>query len=186
MPHQPPTDSKTGPSFSPGNRIARQCWNVVSALLFRPSPRPLHAWRALLLRAFGARLGAGCHIYPKAAIWAPWNLECGDGACIADGAEIYNPSPIKIGAWSVVSQGAFLCGASHDYRTKKFPLIHGPITVGEGAWIGARAIVLMGIAVGKKSVVGAGSVVTKDVPPRVVCAGNPCRVIKPVPNEGGA
>jgi putative colanic acid biosynthesis acetyltransferase WcaF len=140
----------------------------------------------MLLRAFGARLGKGCHIYPNSVVWAPWNLECGDGACIGDGAEVYNPSQIKIGARAVVSQGAFLCGASHDYRTPEFPLIHGPVTIGEDAWICSRAIVLMGVHVGEKSVVGAGSVVTKDMPPRVVCAGNPCRVIKSIPDESGA
>lgn len=184
MHQQPPRNSKTGPSFSVSNRIARLVWNIVAALLFRTSPRPFHAWRAMLLRAFGARLGSGCHICPKAVIWAPWNLECGDGACIADSAEVYNPSLIKIGALAVISQGAYLCGASHDYTLEEFPLTSKPITVGDGAWIGARAIVLMGVNVGEQSVVGAGSVLTKDVPPRVVCAGNPCRVIKSA-MEGG-
>lgn len=159
---------------------------IVAALFFRPSPRLCHAWRAFLLRVFGAKLGARCHIYPRAVVWAPWNLECGDGVCIADGAEIYNPSPVRLGARVVVSQGAFLCGASHDYTTAEFPLISAPIVVGEGAWIAAHAIVLMGVAIGAQSVIGAGSVVTRDVPPRVVCAGNPARVLKSIPQKGDA
>src|SRR6185369_1589063 len=72
------------------NKLARTAWHVVCALLFRPSPRPLHAWRAFLLRCFGAKLGPGCHIYPGARIWAPWNLVCAEGAAIADEAIIYN------------------------------------------------------------------------------------------------
>lgn len=182
MPHPQPVNSKAGPSFSLRNRFARFCWNALCTLLFRCSPRPFHAWRVLLLRVFGAKLGERCHIYPKAVIWAPWNLECGDDVCIADAAEIYNPAPIQIGSGAVISQGAYLCGASHDYAIGEFTLTSAPIAVGAGAWIAARAIVLMGITVGEGSVVGAGSVVTKDVPAAMVCAGNPCRVIKPVSN----
>lgn len=137
----------------------------------------------MLLRAFGARLGVRPHIYAKAVIWAPWKLECGDDVCIADGAEVYNPATITIGSRAVISQGAYLCAASHDYTSDEFPLISKSIVIGEGAWVAARAIVLMGITIGARSVIGAGSVVTKDVPPGVVCAGNPCRVLKSIPSE---
>ena len=166
------------PSFSLQNRLTRFAWGIFCALFFRPSPRPLHAWRALLLKLWGAQLGEGCHIYPRAIIWAPWNLECGAHACIADGAEIYNVEKIVIGKDAVISQGAFLCAASHDYANADFPLIAKPIRVGDRTWIAARAIVLMGVTVGDDCVIGAGSVVTKDVPAKSVCAGNPCRVIK--------
>lgn len=179
-------NSRTGPSFSFRNRLARQCWNTVAVLFFRFSPRSCHAWRALLLRAFGAKLGARCHIYPRAVVWAPWNLECGDDVCIADDAEIHNPSPVKLGARTVISQGAYLCSASHDYTCWEFSLTSAPIIVGQGAWIAARAIVLMGVTIGGQSVIGAGSVVTKNVPPRVVCAGNPSRVIKSIPHNSDA
>ncbi len=73
-----------GASFSLTNRVQRVCWGMVYNLLFQTSPRPLHAWRAFLLRLFGAKLGAGCHVYPKAKIWAPWNLILDDHAGIAD------------------------------------------------------------------------------------------------------
>jgi putative colanic acid biosynthesis acetyltransferase WcaF len=139
-----------------------------------------------LLRAFGAKLGARCHIYPGAVIWAPWKLECGDDVCIGDGAEVYNPSVISLGSNAVVSQGAYLCAASHDYTSDAFPLTTKPISIGAGAWVAARVIVLMGVTVGEGSVIGAGSVVTRDVPSHVVCAGNPARVIKSIAGEQGA
>lgn len=182
----PQADFRNGTSFSFGHLVKRQAWNIVWMLLFRPSPRPFHAWRALLLRAFGAKLGARTHIYAGAVIWAPWNLECGDDACIADGAEIYNVSLIRLEARAVVSQGAYLCAASHDYTSDAFPLITKPITIGERAWVCARAIVLMGVTVGKGSVIAAGSVVTGDVPARVVCGGNPAKVIKIIPARENA
>lgn len=164
--------------FSAANQIGRLAWMIFNILFFRFTPRPLHAWRAAMLRLWGAKLGAGCHIYPGAVIWAPWLLECGDGACIASGAEVYNPAPIRIGKRAVISQGAFLCGASHDYKDPAFPLTSAPITIGDAAWVGARAIVLMGVELGDHCVIGAGSVVTKSMPAGALCAGNPCRIIR--------
>jgi putative colanic acid biosynthesis acetyltransferase WcaF len=123
-------------------------------------------------------VGEDSHVYPKAIIWAPWNLRLGRGACIGEGAEVYNPSLINIGDYAIVSQQAYLCGASHDYRRWDFPLISQPITIGAHAWIAARAIVGMGINIGEGCVIGAGSMVTKNMPEWTVCAGNPCRVIK--------
>lgn len=174
----------TMPCFTIGNRLARALWGLVYVLLFRPSPRPCHGWRAFLLRAFGAKLGPHTFIYPRAVIWAPWNLRCGDYAAIANDAEVYNPSPIELGDYVTVSQGAYLCGASHDYRSWKFPLITKPIRIESHAWIAARAIVHMGVNVAEGCLIGAGSVVTRDMPAWTVCGGNPCRTIKSYSREG--
>src|SRR5581483_1735576 len=171
-------DAFEQPAFSLGNRARRAFWNLTWSVLVSHSPRPCHGWRRVVLRRFGAQVARGCHVYPKAVIWAPWNLRLGEGAAIADGAEVYNPAAVSIGEYAVISQGAYLCGASHDYRLWHFPLISGPITIGRHAWIAARAIVHMGVHIGDGCVIGAGSVVTRDMPEWSVCAGNPCRVIK--------
>ena len=172
-------DAFTGPSFSLRNRLARVIWNFVCALFFRWSPRPLHGWRRFVLSCFGAKLGKGCHIYPKAIIWAPWNLEVGEETGVADGAILYNQAPIKLGRRVVISQGAHLCTGTHDYEKPGFPLYAKPITVGDHAWIAAESFVHPGVSIGEGSVVGARSVVTKDMPPWMVCAGHPCQPIKP-------
>lgn len=168
------------PSSSPPpmRRAERTLFALAWCLLARWTPRPLHPWRALVLRAFGAKIGRRTHIYAGAKIWLPRNLECADDACIADGAEIYSVAPIRIGARAVISQNAFLCAASHDFRNPAFPLTAAQINVGPRAWVAARAIVLPGVALGEGCVIGAGSVVTKDMPPWAVCAGNPCRVLR--------
>jgi putative colanic acid biosynthesis acetyltransferase WcaF len=176
----PPARYRGGRSrFSLANRAVRQLWSIVWLLLFRPTPRPFHAWRRVLLRLFGARIGAGAHVYAGARIWAPWNLTLGREAAVADRAEIYNPEPITIGDYAVISQDAFLCGASHDYGSWDFTFISAPIVVGARAWIAARAIVQMGVTIGEGCVVGIGSVVTRDMPAWTVCAGVPCRPMKP-------
>jgi len=168
----------TGASFSIGNRLRRALWVLVAWFLFAPSPRFCHSWRAFLLRCFGAKIGVGVHIYPKARIWAPWNLRCGNHVGIGDGAEIYNPCLIDISDWATISQGAFLCGASHDYRSSEFPLIAAPIVIERKAWVAANAFIHMGVIIGEGCVIGAGSVVTRSTPAWSVCAGNPCHVIK--------
>lgn len=172
-------DAFTGPSFSLKNRLARLVWNFASVLLVRWTPRPLHAWRSMVLRAFGARIGKGCHIYPKAVIWAPWNLEIGDETGVADGAILYSQALIRLGRRVVISQGAHLCTGTHDYEDPGFPLYAKPITVGDHAWVAAESFVHPGITIGEGAVIGARSVVTKDAPPWMVSAGHPCHPIKP-------
>jgi putative colanic acid biosynthesis acetyltransferase WcaF len=103
----------------------------------------------------------------------------GNVVAIADDVEIYNPSPVEIGDYTVISQGTYLCGASHDYTRWSFPFVSKPIVIGKHAWVAARAIVHMGVKIGEGCVIAAGSVVTKDMPPFTVCGGNPCRIIKP-------
>lgn len=165
------------PNTSLRSRLSRACWGSAYVLLFRPSPRPMHAWRAFLLRLFGARLGPHSRIYPGARIWAPWNLVCEDTVSIADGAEIYNPAPVLLRSHSIISQQAYLCGATHDYDDPAFPMIWAPITIGRYAWIGARAVVQMGITVGDGAVLGLGAVATRDLEAWTVNAGVPARKI---------
>ena len=165
-------------SFPLSNRLMRFAWGIVYALLFRPSPRPAHAWRSFLLRCFGAKMEPACHIYPKAIIWAPWNLCCENQATVADGATVYNPKPIRLGTHSIVSQEAYLCGATHDYEDPAFPLIASEISIGPYAWVCARATVQPGISMGEGAVLALGSVATRNLDPWTVYAGVPARKIK--------
>lgn len=164
--------------FSRRNQLARFGWNIVQALLFRLSPRPCHGWRCLLLRVFGAKIGPGTRIYPKVEIWAPWNLECGAVVGIGDGAKVYNQAKIKLGNFVTVSQGVHLCAGTHDFTKAGFPLVTKPIIIGDHAWIAAEAFVHPGVVIGEGTVVGARSVVIRDLPPWKVCAGFPAKPLK--------
>lgn len=171
-------DAYLRPAFSLGNRLRRQLWNVCWALLYRWSPRPLHAWRALLLRSFGAQMGPRCHFYPGSRVWAPWNLICADQVSAADGVEIYNPAPIRFGSHAILSQQAYICGATHDYDDPAFPLIAYSMSFGDFSWICARASVAPGVDVGEGAVLGLGSVATRSLEPWTVYAGVPATKVK--------
>jgi putative colanic acid biosynthesis acetyltransferase WcaF len=166
------------PAFAASDRRRRLVWNVCRALLYRPSPRPFHAWRAFLLRRFGATLGAGCHFYPGSKVWAPWNLVCADAVTAADGAEIYNPAPMRFGSHAILSQDAFVCGATHDYDDPRFPLLAYAMNFGAYSWVCARASVAPGVSMGEGAVLGLGSVATRDLEAWGVYAGVPAVKVK--------
>jgi putative colanic acid biosynthesis acetyltransferase WcaF len=171
-------DAYLRPAFPRRIRMKRLAWNVVWTLLYRFSPRPLHGWRTMLLRAFGATMGPHCHFYPKSKVWAPWNLICEDQVTAADGAEIYNPSPMSFGSHAILSQDSYICGATHDHDDPAFPLIAYAMRVGAYSWVCARASVVPGVNVGDGAVLGLGSVATRDLEPWAVYAGVPAVKVK--------
>jgi putative colanic acid biosynthesis acetyltransferase WcaF len=177
-PLAPAASSYHAPSLPLANRAARALWGIAHLLLVRWTPRPMHAWRAFVLRMFGAQLGADCHVYPAVRIWAPWNLVCEDCVGIADGAVVYNPAPIRLGSHCVISQDAYLCGATHDFEDPNFPMLSLPITIGRQAWICARAVVGPGVKVGDGAVLGLASVAMRDLEAWTVHAGAPARPLR--------
>jgi putative colanic acid biosynthesis acetyltransferase WcaF len=174
----PETDPFLRPTYSVGNRMFRLLWGVVYAVLYRPSPRPFHGWRCFLLRLFGARLASGVHPYPSARIWAPWNLICDEAASIGEDAIIYNPKPLHIGSHAIVSQYAFICGATHDYEDPAFPTVSYPMSLGAYSWICARACVQPAVNVGEGAVLALASVATRDLAPWTVYGGIPAKALK--------
>ena len=175
MPHE---DPYLRPAFGVGDRAYRQICNICWALFYRTSPRPLHAGRALLLRLFGAKMGPNCHFYPKSRIWSPRMLTCEDQVTLGDDAELYNPAPLFMGSHAIVSQGAYICGATHDYNDPAFPLYSLPMRLEARSWVCARAAVHPGVNVGEGSVLGMCSVATHDLEPWGVYAGVPARKVK--------
>jgi putative colanic acid biosynthesis acetyltransferase WcaF len=171
-------DTHTGPSFSLRNRLARLVWEFSSFLFFRFSPKPLHKWRAFVLRCFGAKVGHGVHVYPGVKIWAPWNLELADECGIASGVILYCQGKIAIGHRAVISQGAHLVTGTHDYSDAGFPLLTKPIRIGAQVWVAAEAFIHPGVTIGDGCVIGARAVVTKNMPEWMVCAGHPCIPLK--------
>ncbi|HEY1111343.1 MAG TPA: putative colanic acid biosynthesis acetyltransferase [Opitutaceae bacterium] len=168
----------------PLSEVARRmAWDLVQATLFRWSPRPWHAPRIALLRLFGAEIpdATGIAIFPTARITFPWKLTLAAHTLLGPNVRIYNLGRIAIRRGAKISQDCHLCAGSHDYTRWAMPLTMPPIEIGENVWLAAEVFVGPGVTIGELSVVGARSVVVKDLPPHMVCGGNPCRPLKPRP-----
>lgn len=184
-----PIASPIGPPIDPNARhhsawttrqkISRVLWSLVEATLFRPSPQPCNAWRAWLLRRFGATIGRHCVIRPTTRITVPQHLTLHDHACLGDHTIVYCLGRITLHHHASVSQYAHLCAGSHDYTRPDLPLTTEPISIGADAWIAAEAFVGPGVTIGAGCVVGARAAVFKDLPPHTVCGGNPAKPLKP-------
>ena len=180
-----PLDARTtkplegGASFSLGNRLLRVFWQLSWLVLARFTPPPLHGWRRLILRAFGAKIGAGARVHASVTIWLPANLELGEHSLIGPGVRLYNQGHIQIGARTVVSQRAHLCASSHDMHDPLFQLVLRPVTIGEQCWVAAEAFVGPGVTMGDRSVLAARGVLFHDAAVDGVYSGNPAAYLKP-------
>lgn len=162
-----------------GDKFSRLVWEVVWRVFAALTPRwMLSGWRRSLLRLFGAKVGRKIRVHGGARVWKPANLTIGDNSWVGDGANLYCVAPIRIGANAVISEDAFICTAEHDISSNRFELKTKAIEIGDMAWIGSRATILPGRKIGVGAVVAANAVVTHDVAPWMVVAGNPARVIR--------
>lgn len=157
--------------------IGRALWETLRGPLFAWTPRQLWCVRPCVLRLFGARVGRDVRFHPTVKIAVPWRLCVGDNVGVGDGAILYNLGQITIGARATISQGAHLCAGSHEWRDASMPLTKPPIEICSDVWICADAFVGPGVSVGTGAIVGARAVVTKDVQPHSIVAGNPAREI---------
>lgn len=169
--------------YSRSELLRQRLWSVIQASLFRFSPPRAHAFRAHLLRLFGADIPEPNEvvIFASARVFFPWKLRLAPRSMIGRMVNIYNLAPVTLHRGANIAQGVHLCAGSHDYTQWTMPLDARPITVGENAWIAAEAFIGPGVTIGELAVIGARSVVVRDQPARMVCAGNPCRPIKPRP-----
>lgn len=163
-------------NYSKRELVGRVLW-MVGQWLFRLSPRPCFGWRRLVLRCFGAKLGTHVNLYSSTRIYLPWNLSVADWSAIGEGVLIYNLGVVRIGRKVTISHGVHLCAGTHDYASPDFALLKPPISVQDHVWICADAFIGPGVIVGHGAIVGARAVVTKNVAPWEIVAGNPAKWI---------
>jgi putative colanic acid biosynthesis acetyltransferase WcaF len=166
--------------FDRGASSAREIlWILVSLMLFRLCPIKLSGLKCWTLRRFGARIGRGVVIKPQVKITFPWKLTVGDHVWIGEESWLLNLERIVIGNNVCISQRAFLCTGSHNYKLPAFDLIVKPINVEDGAWLGAGCWVGPGVRVGNHAVLAAGSVASEDLEPFGIYRGNPAVFVRP-------
>jgi putative colanic acid biosynthesis acetyltransferase WcaF len=165
--------------YDPGRGIAwRALWQLIGLPVLRSRVLPSSAIRTSLLRLFGARIGQHAVIKPGVVVKYPWHLSIGDDCWIGEDCWIDNLTTVKIGSNVCVSQGAYLCTGNHDWTDPAFGLVIAPIEIRDGAWAGAKCLLMPGVVLGEGAVAAAGSVVSGRVPGYEVYAGNPAVFVK--------
>lgn len=164
--------------YSKKQKLIMLLWWTVEIIIYRNIPHKLNKFRCLILKIFGAKIGDNTFISRTAKIWFPWNLSIGKNSGIGFDALIYNLANIDIGDFTTISQRSHINTGTHDYNKNDFPLITKPVKIGDNVFIGADSYVNLGITIGDGAVIGARSVVTKDMPTNYICVGHPCKPIK--------
>ena len=161
--------------WSRSQQVKMLLWEYVWLLLCSWTPKPANAWRVWWLKAFGATIYGQPFVHQRARIQIPWNLTLHDRAALGDRTNAYSLGRIEVHEHATVAQEVYLCTGTHAFDQPAKNLVTAPIIIGAHAFVGARAFVMLGTTIGEHAIVGACSVVTKDVPPYSVVKGNPAR-----------
>lgn len=140
--------------------------------------------RAKMLKNMFAEIGEDCYIEPPLhSNWGGKHVHFGKGVYANFNLTLVDDTHIYVGDHTMIGPNVVLATAGHPILPELRPLAYQfnmPIHIGKNCWLGAGVIVLPGITIGDNSVIGAGSVVTKDIPANVVAVGNPCKVLREI------
>jgi putative colanic acid biosynthesis acetyltransferase WcaF len=161
--------------WSKGQRVKMVLWEYVWLILCSWTPKPANFWRLFWLKAFGAKISGRPFVHQRARIQIPWNLIMHHRACLGDRANAYTLGVIEIHEHATVAQEAYLCTGTHDFTQPARNLVTSPIIIGAHSFISARAFIMPGVTIGEYAIVGACSVVTKNVSPNTTVKGNPAK-----------
>ena len=176
----------TGELYLPGNdEILKRQTKCLDRLYDFNMTRPTEfEKRQKLMKEMFAEIGDGCYIEP------PFHANFGGAHCHW-GHHIYanfnltmvDDTHIYVGDYTMFGPNVTIATAGHpilpELREKAYQY-NAPVHIGKNCWLGAGVIVLPGITIGDNVVIGAGSIVTKDLPPNVVAVGNPCRILRKI------
>jgi putative colanic acid biosynthesis acetyltransferase WcaF len=165
--------------YHPGAGIVkRTLWYFVNHLVLTHGLFPVSSIKVFLLRLFGAKIGKSVNIKPSVNIKYPWLLEVGNHVWIGEEVWIDNLAKVRIGSNVCISQGAMLLTGNHDFTKTTFDLRIGEITLEDGVWIGARAVVCPAVSCGSHSVLAVNSVATRNMEAFYIYRGNPAEKVR--------
>ena len=140
--------------------------------------------RTEMLKNMFAEIGEDCYIEPPLhANWAGRFVHFGKGVYANFNLTLVDDTHIYVGDYTMLGPNVVLATAGHPILPELRPLAYQynmPVHIGKNCWLGAGVIVLPGVTIGDNTVIGAGSIVTKDIPANVVAVGNPCRVLREI------
>jgi putative colanic acid biosynthesis acetyltransferase WcaF len=171
-------------TFSVGNYQAgrsalhRLGWYFVGQKIFGSRLIVSYKLKTAILKLFGAQVGEGVVIKPGVRVKYPWRLSIGDHVWIGEDVWIDNLENVSIAGHACVSQGVYFCTGNHNWKVPSFDYRLSSISVGEGAWVGAKALLCPGVQVGDEAILTAGSIATKDLMPAGIYTGNPAAFVK--------
>ncbi|MBC6610316.1 colanic acid biosynthesis acetyltransferase WcaF [Hymenobacter sp. BT507] len=170
-------------TFSVGTYRAGPTWKValwypINYFIFDTAIPWPYAIKSALLRLFGAQVGNGLVIKPNVRIKNPWRLRIGHHCWIGESVWIDNLADVTIGNHVSISQGALLLTGNHDYTRSSFPYRLGPITLEDGSWVGARAVVCPGVTCHSHAILTVNSVASRSLDAWGIYAGNPASFIR--------
>lgn len=159
-------------------------WSI--RILDRLMRRFLWVWGRLRFSALVRQRGPGCVCHWNADLKYPHNIELGEGVVIGVNVSIGAHSRVRLGNRVRLSRDVMIETAGLDFAHLAPPYLHvsRPVVLEQGVWVGARAMILAGVTIGENSVVAAGAIVTRDVPPYSVVAGVPAKVVGSTKKEG--
>ena len=151
---------------------------------YNRTPRRLQEKRSEMLKSLFAEVGENCYIEsPYFANWGGHHVHLGSNIYANAGLKLVDDTHIYIGDCTMLGPNVTIATAGHpidpDLRARGLQY-NLPVRIGRNCWLGAGVIVMPGITIGDNTVIGAGSVVTKDIPSGVVAVGNPCKVLREV------
>lgn len=163
---------------------AEQMQRMDKVFAFNQLPPSHLEEKAALLREMFAEIGENCYLEtPFFSNWGGKHVHFGNGVYANFNLTLVDDGDIYVGDRVMMGPNVVLATAGHPVEPelrRNVAQFNLPIHIGANVWLGAGCIVLPGVTIGENSVIGAGSVVTKDIPANVVAVGNPCRVLRPI------
>ena len=161
-------------------RLLRELYNHFLMYLPARTGRPFRRWWAQRMLC---RFGEGAYISTHVNLMnGPENIEIGQNTSLTDHTRLDGRGGISIGDNTLIGFETIIITMSHNYDRLDIPIRNqgmrkAPVKIGNDAWIGCRVIIMPGVVIGDHAIIGAGSVVTKDVPEKAIVVGAPAKVI---------
>lgn len=150
------------------------------------SPEEHTEERATILKKLLPHAGEGLWLQPPFYCDYGTNIKCGEKVFFNFNCVVLDVMQVSIGSRTLFGPNVQIYTATHpvNYKERASGLEYAkPISIGEDVWVGGSAVICPGVTIGDRTVIGAGSVVTKDIPSDVFAAGNPCKVIRQLEKE---